>query len=173
MRKAACTHAACKIFFIFSARVSILLRIFAFGEDRMRFGKNHLKISFSFVFALTFRYLCNCSLADASFLRGGWSGNCTYWKGVYQALCSLTHRNFANFWYSQEHGNGRCPVGMFYSNPWRACMVQCGMQGRSIYTYRRGLLRCSFNCTGQCEGLYAWDGQQVQTPALFLYMHIT
>ena len=42
---------------------------------------------------------------------------------------------------------------------------------RGWYTYRRGLLRCSFNWIGQCEGLYAWDGQQVQTPALFSYMY--
>ena len=51
--------------------------------------------------------------------------------------------------------------------PARLCAVCRG----SIYAYRRGLLRCSFNCTGQCEGLYVWDGQQVQTPALSSYMY--
>ena len=40
------------------------------------------------------------------------------------------------------------------------------------FAYRRGLLRCSFYQTGQCEGLEVWDGQQVQTPALFLYVAI-
>ena len=39
------------------------------------------------------------------------------------------------------------------------------------FAYRRGLLRCSFYQTGQCEGLEVWDGQQVQTPALFLYVN--
>ena len=26
-----------------------------------------------------------------------------------------------------------------------------------VYTYRRGLRRCSFNSAGQCEGLREWD----------------
>ena len=26
-----------------------------------------------------------------------------------------------------------------------------------VYTYRRGLRRCSFNNPGQCEGLNQWD----------------
>ena len=26
-----------------------------------------------------------------------------------------------------------------------------------VYTYRRGLRRCSFNNAGQCEGLNPWD----------------
>ena len=26
-----------------------------------------------------------------------------------------------------------------------------------VYTYRRGLRRCSFNYSGQCEGLSSWD----------------
>ena len=172
MRKAACTHAACKIFFIFSARVPILLRIFAFGEDRMRFGKNHLKTSFSFVFALTFRYLCHVP-SPMPLSMGRMERELHILERRLSGALFLAHQNLANSKSCSGQGNGRCPVGMFYSNPWRACMVQCGMQGRSIYTYRRGLLRCSFNCTGQCEGLYAWDGQQVQTPALFLYMHIT
>ena len=29
-----------------------------------------------------------------------------------------------------------------------------------MYSYRRGLRRCSFNCVGQCEGLRTWDEQQ-------------
>ena len=35
----------------------------------------------------------------------------------------------------------------------------CQFKGiQMVYTYRRGLLRCSFNSDGQCEGLLAWDG---------------
>jgi len=42
-----------------------------------------------------------------------------------------------------------------------------------VYPYRRGLRRCSFNCTGQCEGLGAWNGQQVGSHAfLFLFVSI-
>lgn len=37
-------------------------------------------------------------------------GRHIYDKGVYCALC-LTNRNFATFWYSQEHGNSGCPTG--------------------------------------------------------------
>ena len=56
-------------------------------------------------------------------------GRHTYDKGVYCALC-LTHRNLANFWYSQEHGNSGCPDGMCnVTRPycWRALVRQeCG-----------------------------------------------
>ena len=40
-----------------------------------------------------------------------------------------------------------------------------------MYTYRRGLRRCSFNSTGQCEGLGAWDEQQVESCA-FLFCRV-
>ena len=38
------------------------------------------------------------------------------------------------------------------------------------YTYRRGLLRCSFNYDGQCEGLRAWDGWWYDSHAFFVYV---
>ena len=39
------------------------------------------------------------------------------------------------------------------------------------YTYRRGLLRCSFDSDGQCEGLNAWDEQRYRflRPFFFYY----
>ena len=38
-----------------------------------------------------------------------------------------------------------------------------------LYTYRRGLLRCSFDSDGQCEGLNAWDGQSTDSCAFLFY----
>jgi hypothetical protein len=49
-------------------------------------------------------------------------------------------------------------------------VISCAsLIGESIpkYTYRRGLLHCSFNNFGQCEGLYEWNGR-VRFPR-FLY----
>ena len=56
-----------------------------------------------------------------------------------------------------------------YHDRTRTVYKQCAVW---LIAYRRGLLRCSFYQTGQCEGLEVWDGQQVQTPALFLYVTI-
>lgn len=38
-----------------------------------------------------------------------------------------------------------------------------------VTTYTRGLLRCSFNITGQCEGLEEWNEQQVSAPRFSYY----
>ena len=57
-----------------------------------------------------------------------------------------------------------------YHDRTRTVYKQCAVW---LIAYRRGLLRCSFYQTGQCEGLEVWDGQQVQTPALFSYVNNT
>ena len=38
-----------------------------------------------------------------------------------------------------------------------------------VISYRRGVSRCSFNYSGQCEGLQVWNGQQGSL-TLFLYV---
>lgn len=53
-------------------------------------------------------------------------------KGVYQALCSLALQNFATSKSSQEHGNGRCPVGMFYTYP---LYVHTVMEMKRVYKF--------------------------------------
>ena len=96
-----------------------------------RYGVN--KRDLTFLSLKFFPYLCLVPMPKPLHGEGGWSGGTYMWKGVYSTLCSLTHRNFATFWYSQEHGNGRCPVGMFYTSLHCTRALMHGEKCRRIY----------------------------------------
>ena len=82
---------------------------------------------------------------------GGEAGFHISGKAFIGAL-SVALRNFANSKHTvHEHRNSRCPLGMLYASPW--CAPARAARFVHIYTYRRGLLRCSFWLYGQCEGL--------------------
>ena len=71
------------------------------------------------------------------------------WR-LLDALC-LAVRNFANFNLAKD----KATVDALWVCGIQACAVSVRfrMVAWSIYTYRRGLLRCSFWQDGQCEGL--------------------
>ena len=109
-----------------------------------------------------FVYPCRILPRQCFPTRGGADGwDDIYEEGVYLTLCFPAHRNFATFiMYSRDKAMVDACGDMLY----------IGLTGRhpapkragcalSVITYRRGLLRCSFYCTGQCEGLYVRDGQ--------------
>ena len=67
---------------------------------------------------------------------------------------SLATQNFATSNPVKEQSNGRCPVGMFYTT---MTLFAYASKVERVYTYRRGLRRCSFYWIGQCEGLELRD----------------
>lgn len=54
--------------------------------------------------------------------------------------------------------------------PWicKQLLAEIGMILHNRLTYMRGLLRCSFNYDGQCEGLRNWMNNKIQFPTLFV-----
>ena len=61
------------------------------------------------------------------------------------------------------------PMGMLYISIVCFNVVEAYVVGIHI---GMGFCVARSNGNGQCEGLYARNGQQVQTPALFLYVTI-
>ena len=61
------------------------------------------------------------------------------------------------------------PMGMLYISIVCFNVVEAYVVGIHIGV---GFCVARSNGNGQCEGLYARNGQQVQTPALFLYVAI-
>ena len=68
----------------------------------------------------------------------------------------MTNWNFATPMNSLEHCNGRCPRGVLYASILYSLLYV--MDYYSMYIHILvGSWRCSFNYSGQCEGLSSWD----------------
>lgn len=118
----------------------------------------HKKYSCNTYIIPYFLYLC----AVPSIVLLMWNGNHIWIRRLLNALF-LTLRNLANFNLCQEWSNSRCS---WICHIW--CRIfNCTMY---LYTYRRGLLRCSFNRDGQCESLRSVGRVIVRLPRFFIYV---
>ena len=89
---------------------------------------------------------------------GSWASRSTiYWEKAFTCVLSWAYQNLASSQFGQ--GNSRCPRDVFYTHPlifgiFTLLLIKVYVPGvGELYTYRRGLLRCSFYQTGQCESL--------------------
>ena len=121
------------------------------------------KLAFNLTMRLSLPIFAHSSRADVSFGGDGWMGT-TYLleRRLLDALI-LTNRNFATFKSCHRQSNGRCSRGVYIT----PLVLPVSSWEVLVYTYRRGLLRCSFWQGGQCEGLDSWDEWQAQFPTLF------
>ena len=91
-----------------------------------------------------------------------WKGSRHNGKGAYLALCSWLSETSQTSCTVNEHSNGRCSRDVLIHIPLLVWLIASSdksyIRMGKVYTYRRGLRRCSFNNTGQCEGLDSWDG---------------
>ena len=87
-----------------------------------------------------FTIFAHSSRADVSFGGDGWMGT-TYLleRRLLDALI-LTNRNFATFKSCHRQSNGRCSRGVYIA----PLVLPVFSREVLVYTYRRGLLRCSF-----------------------------
>lgn len=108
-----------------------------------------------------------CKSAEAQ----GWrlrDGNLYIEKALLDALC-LTTRNLAVPKLSVNNQSNNDVHGYVISDKWFADShhwLRCSHS--RLYTYRRGLRRCSFRQIGRCQSLETWDEQQVDSHASFM-----
>ena len=113
----------------------------------------HFSVTILVLF-VSFSLLCTCGArADASRKAGERVGpHYLYMESVYSTLCSWRHRTSQILNSSQSkatvdaHGYVICrhpmPIPSEQFFPWKSCTCWYGKD--CIYTYQRGLLRCSF-----------------------------
>ena len=93
-----------------------------------------------------------------SFMEVGWmAGNDILETGVYYGALFLTHqesRKFSITVKDEATVDVQCVIWYYLIADY--CLYGSS-RGKIRYHIMRGLLRCSFNCDGQCESLRTWD----------------
>jgi len=130
------------------------LSVFQF-RHQLTFKETSLKIA-EYIFVLFIKLLSLPRFPRRYFRKrklGRWEIY-IYRKDVYLTFCLWHFRISQVLETCQKQSNSRCLRGMFIPLVYfffnEKCMLSC-------YTYRRGLLRCSFRQVGQCESLEVWD----------------
>ena len=100
----------------------------------------------------------------------GWEKSHDILKRRLQASCLWSLGILAKFRYCQGWGNGGCPRDVFIRIPLASiygflCLIICSKG--LLYSYRRGLQRCSFYNIGQCEKPLKVGRATEQVPTLF------
>ena len=99
-----------------------------------------------------------------------------YGKGVYLTLCLDASKTSQLSGIVKNKATVDALRGMFYQCHHYARMPSTAFGICGINISGVGSLRCSFNYTGQCEGLEAWNGQttvRTSTPYLYINKYIT
>ena len=98
------------------------------------------KLVFDLSLRSPFTIFAHSSHADVSFVEtGGWGTTYLLERRLLDALI-LTNRNFATFKSCHRQSNGRCSRGVYIT----PLVLPVFSREVLVYTYRRGLLRCSF-----------------------------
>lgn len=124
------------------------------------------KKSYLFVFLPFLHYFCPVLTLMFCSYTGQRVGIHIYGMAFTWHLVLWLYKNFATSKSSQEHGNGRCPVSMFYVRPCYIRMVTSG-RGWDIYISAWAFVLLVRTGLGNAKAFVERSEWLVQTPTLF------